>query len=342
MANIIVSNCCNLHCSYCFAQSTMAENQGEGAANFIDMEAFENALDLVDRLGVGQIRLLGGEPTLHPQFQSLLEIALQRGKPLLVFSNGLMPEEAVAALEQCSPETCTVLINMSAGDGGSELSPKQRTMRFEVLQRLGTRVRLGLNIYQPVFSLEPLFEVIQRIGSQRSIRLGLAHPVLEGSNRWLRPRHYPQVAHQIVQAAKRGFELGVRLEFDCGFVRCMFTNQDLEILHAAAADVGWRCNPVLDLDIHGVVYHCYPLASQFSTPLALGPDPTRLRDQFVEQTAIYRAAGIYPECAICQYRQSGECMGGCLATVIRRYRWKAVGLKVPSYVFPTAGDRAGY
>ncbi|MEJ2037513.1 MAG: radical SAM protein, partial [Desulfosarcinaceae bacterium] len=247
---------------------------------FIQMETFERHLDILDKLNVGQIRLIGGEPTLHPHFPMLVETALQRGKPILIFSNGLMPPKVVATLEKTDPQTCTVLVNMSAANGVQRLNQEQQERRSWVLQQLGPRVLLGFNITDPIFALDDLFDVIRNSDCQRSIRIGLAQPVLNGKNRYLRPKYYPKVGRSIVDSAIQAYELGIVLEFDCGFVRCMFSDEEVEILEKTGADYGWRCNPVLDIDISGVVFHCYPLAEQFSINLSKVSDPRKLRDRF--------------------------------------------------------------
>ena len=330
MANIVVSNICNLNCAYCFADSHMRQSRDLEIKPFIQMETFERHLDILDKLNVSQIRLIGGEPTLHPQFPMLVETALKRGKPVLIFSNGLMPTKVVDTLEKTDPKTCTVLVNMSTAHGVQGLNQEHLERRSWVIQQLGARILLGFNISDPIFTLDDLFEVIRNSDCQRSVRVGLAQPVLNGNNHYLRPKYYPKVGRSIADSAIRGFELGIALEFDCGFVRCMFSDEEIKILEKTGADYGWRCNPVLDIDISGKVFHCYPLAKQFSTNLSTVSDPGKLRAQFIKETGIFQATGIYPEFSICPYRQNGKCMGGCLANVIKRFRHNNFRLKVAS------------
>ena len=80
MANLIVSNMCNLNCAYCFAKDYIGTAQHGSNLNFIPLDSFENHLDFLDRSGIEQVRILGGEPTLHPEFPELLRAALFREK----------------------------------------------------------------------------------------------------------------------------------------------------------------------------------------------------------------------------------------------------------------------
>jgi radical SAM protein with 4Fe4S-binding SPASM domain len=97
----------------------------------------------------------------------------------------------------------------------------------------------------------------------------------------------------------------------------------------AGADVGWRCNPILDVDIEGRVIHCYPLSGLGSLPISPGTDAPALRAAFESRTRLYRQAGVFQECSSCPFKASGECPGGCLAATIRRFRHTPFHLRVP-------------
>ena len=60
--NIIINNYCNLTCEYCFAKDVMEEQRQQ-----MTLEQFQWALDFLDASNDGNIRIVGGEPTLHPQ-----------------------------------------------------------------------------------------------------------------------------------------------------------------------------------------------------------------------------------------------------------------------------------
>ena len=64
MANLSITNTCNKKCVYCFASDTL----GEYGKTHMNITVFEKALEYLERSNLGQIRLLGGEPSLHPDF----------------------------------------------------------------------------------------------------------------------------------------------------------------------------------------------------------------------------------------------------------------------------------
>lgn len=323
MANLAISAVCNQHCAYCFTRDHFA---GSGARQeFLEVADFDARLDFLDRSGIEQARLLGGEPTLHPQFPELVERARARGKKIVVFTNGLMPEAALACLESLSDTECSVLVNVSAPRDSGDTLERQRTM----LRRLGKRALLGFNIYRADFCLDFLLPLIAETGCLPTVRLGLAHPCLSGNNRYVRPHQYVAIGEKVLRFA-RDAAGSVRVEFDCGFVRCMFSEQDLETLQALGADVGWRCNPILDMDLDGQVIHCYPLSRLGSLPLTPEADAPALRRAFEARTRPYRQAGVFRECSTCVFKQSGECPGGCLAVTVRRFRHTPFRLTLPA------------
>ncbi len=315
MANLAVSAVCNQHCSYCFTSDHL--NGSRAGGGFLEISDFDARLDFLDRSGIDQARLLGGEPTLHPQFPELIERARARGKRIVVFTNGLMPEKSLACLEQLPAAECTVLVNVNdPAEAEMETFERQR----DAIRRLGERALLGFNIYQADFQPDFLLSLIAGADCRPAVRLGLTHPCLSGDNRHILPHQYVFVGKKIVRFARVAARAGVIVEFDCGFVRCMFSDDDLETLKALGADVGWRCNPILDVGLDGQVIHCYPLSRLGSLPLTPETDAPALRSSFESLTHPYRRAGVFQECSTCPFKRSGECSGGCLAATIRRFR----------------------
>jgi hypothetical protein len=327
MANISISNVCNLKCPYCFAATHM-HSAGKTKPAFIDVETFAERLDFLARSGIDQIRLIGGEPTLHPDFLELIDLALERGKKLLIFSHGLIPERALRCLETIPPLKCLVLINTNATRSTGGPDQDEVAQRETSFRRLGLRAVPGFNIYQPNFRLEPILALIRATGCSPTIRLGLAHPMLSGTNIYLHTKHYPEVGCRLAHFAQIAAAEGVRLELDCGFVRCMFTEKELAILQESGTDLGWRCNPILDIGIDGRAIHCFPLTGRWEIPVENDSAAAALRQQFTRITDPYHLTGIYKACATCGHKQSGNCHGGCLAHIIRRFRHHKFQLKV--------------
>ncbi|MFP4475868.1 MAG: radical SAM protein [Desulfatibacillaceae bacterium] len=306
MANLSLTTLCNAACPTCFAAPVL----GRGAPLHMDAPTVDRALAFV---GAAQkeVRFLGGEPTLHPDFSGVLDKALARGLAVTVFTNGNIPAPALERLCD-APESVLVLVNTTAHPAAGNLA--------EVLARLGSRAMAGANIADRASDPGGLLELVDRFGLARTVRLGLAHPVAGGHNRYLHPREYREIGDMVAGFAVRARERGVAVDLDCGFVPCMFGEEGLEALGMSAADVGMRCNPLPDVLPDGSVAPCYALAPRDRLPMDGLPDADRARSLFASRLAGLRRVGIYPECGACRYRERGECAGGCLGAALDRLR----------------------
>jgi len=124
MANLCITTSCNRIVPIALLQAKDVES-------FIhDFGDFDKALDFLLRSGIDQARLLGGEPTLHPEFVQLAESALRRGLRLLVFSNGLMPERRAALAGAFASRS---------GGSAHQRYPSGSPRQLDTLRRLAAR-----------------------------------------------------------------------------------------------------------------------------------------------------------------------------------------------------------
>jgi hypothetical protein len=299
-----------------------------GASVYMPLDEFEEALDFQQRSGVPHISLLGGEPTIHPRFLEMLNRVLTRGLKVLVLSGGIMPETVLQRLEELSPEQVSVLLNVAPP--GTDFSERERSQQEIVMRRLGARVVLGLNISGPEISPDFLLERISSFSLAKVVRLGLAHPIVDGKNEHLHPRYYRAVGRRTAAFVARANGAEVQVEFDCGWVPCMFPAGFLEEFQIGPEQVGLRCNPILDVLPGRQVISCYPLAAIARKPLPTHEEGHWLAERFMETLAPYRSAMLFKECSACEWRKRGECEGGCVAGSLRR-----AGIGIPTSLSET-------
>ena len=79
--NYIITNNCNKGCPYCFAH----ENRVNDPNSFMSLEQFEKLINK----SKSQVKLLGGEPTQHPQFKELIQLLVDKKRPFTLISNFL-------------------------------------------------------------------------------------------------------------------------------------------------------------------------------------------------------------------------------------------------------------
>ena len=309
-------------------------------------EVFGQVLAFLRRSEVSEVRLLGGEPTLHTDFPRLLRMALEQQQRVLVFSSGLIPEPALEAICRVSARRCRVMLNLNA--------PHQRVAgetarQQQVLRALGRRVMLAFTIQGLPLEMDFLLEQLRQGDAERRIRVGLAHPAAPGEPPPLPPALFPAVGGRLMRFARLAARQDVRLELDCGFVRCMFNDEELDELSQLGARARFCCTPVLDIDPDLQVHHCLPLAGRW--PLALkhpaGDGAARrlqtragLAAKLEQRRRLYRQVGLYRECGACRQRQRGRCSGGCLASVLGRMRPADFTIRVHPAQSPPGGDHA--
>jgi radical SAM protein with 4Fe4S-binding SPASM domain len=74
---------CNLHCVHCYSDSTASHYPGE-----LDIHECRAVLEDLAAFGVPAVLLSGGEPTVHPHFLELCEIAVGLGLRVTISTNG--------------------------------------------------------------------------------------------------------------------------------------------------------------------------------------------------------------------------------------------------------------
>jgi len=77
-----ISRACNLACSHCYNGSGP-----DGGHGTMERDDWMNVLDQAAVSGVHMVQLIGGEPTMHPDFSELVDHALSVGLAVEVFSN---------------------------------------------------------------------------------------------------------------------------------------------------------------------------------------------------------------------------------------------------------------
>jgi MoaA/NifB/PqqE/SkfB family radical SAM enzyme len=83
MPGILVelTNHCNLSCKHCF-------DKRHDAGGYLNIQTLETILNNAEQHGFDYLSLTGGEPTLHPEFQKILSMAMSAGYQVGFVTNG--------------------------------------------------------------------------------------------------------------------------------------------------------------------------------------------------------------------------------------------------------------
>ena len=143
-----VENACNLRCAFCHAE-------GNCNAERMAVDQVNEILDFADRYGYTKIHLTGGEPTLHPLIDDIVQACTLREKSCAITSNGQCKPTVIEKLRSAGLQSINFSLPTIRPDSWSRLqkgasvktSAKQignvlRSIEFSILQGLRTKVNI--------------------------------------------------------------------------------------------------------------------------------------------------------------------------------------------------------
>ncbi len=321
MANVLLTQRCVRSCPYCFAKEHMARSVSDGMLSWDDLIYLA---DFIEISGENQITLLGGEPTLHPDFVNFVLYLLERKISITVFTSGIMSgltlNEMCSALKGIPKERLHFVCNLNDPD----LSPTgegERTRPF--LEEFGTVTVPGFNIYHSNFKLDFLFQYVNQYGLDRHLRLGLAHPIPDAENIFIPIQDIKRVIERLFSYAPLFQRFRIAPGIDCGFPMCAFNDQQLGMLYRLTGDkIRFGCNPAFDIGPDMTVWCCFPISSYHRKSIFEFDSIKEIVNFYQERLTNIRveAGGIYEACDHCEYREEGKCAGGCVAHLISAFR----------------------
>jgi hypothetical protein len=266
------------------------------------------------------VGILGGEPSLHPQFAGLIEQTWTAGFCAKVFTNGVWAEKTVEAVESLPGRTqknLRLIVNTNHPDITPE---KERIAQERLFSRFPGHCSLSFNIHSLEQELGFLVDIILKHGMVKDIRLGMAAPLAEQASEFIPVSDYQQTAPLIMALAERCDEHDIHVGFDCGFTLCMFTPEQLGLLQTWGADFKAVCGPVVDVGVDLTAWACFPLAT-LSKSVSIDDfrDSRELSEHFEEYFESLYGTGALPECIDCKHLKRKRCTGGCAAHTYRRY-----------------------
>jgi hypothetical protein len=321
--NVLITTVCNRRCPYCFAASRVrnapVDLEGKPGSPFITTENFLRALGFASR-HEPVVGILGGEPSLHPQFAGLIEQTWAAGFCAKVFTNGIWTEKTLASIESLAGRTPSNLRFIVNTNHPGITSPTERTAQEQLFSRLPEHCSLSFNIHSLAQEFGFLADIIVNYGLVRDIRLGIAAPLAEQASDFIPVSEYPKAAPLIMALAERCDAHDIHIGFDCGFTFCMFTPEQLGQLQASGASFKANCSQAIDVGIDLSAWACFPLATlSKSVSIDEFRDSNEIARYFAEYFGPLYNTGSLPECIGCKYLKRKQCAGGCAAHTYRRY-----------------------
>lgn len=312
MANIALLNRCNLRCPYCFADEYIEDEKSD-----ITRASFEHLLDFA--APDGEIGIIGGEPLLHKEFDTLLKIALDdfRINKITVFTNGIFIDKFVDLLSH--PRIIT-LVNLNSdrdiGAGNFERAYKN----VGTLISRGGRVTLGVNVYEVGQDFSCILQAVREYRLDK-VRLSVVIP--KDKSKGGIP-YFLEMKETLLGLYRELKELGACPCYDCNAIpECVYTEEEKSFLSTLpyANDferqifMGQRsvCSPVIDLYPDETATRCFGCYGMGRVKISDFDNIFDLRNYFFKEID---ARLVHPfaseKCEKCYKYKTFACFGGCL------------------------------
>lgn len=333
MANIMMTDVCNLHCPYCFANEFVNKERNE-----ISDEAFQKAVDFIlGDASHSSVGLIGGEPTTHAHFDALMRKLLldNRAKAVVVYTNGILIDRFWDVI--CHPKT-HLLINCNPPQDIGEKNFQKLSDNLHILinQKLcKDRVTLGINMYRPDFEYDYLLRLLKEF-SFNHVRVSITVPNLEDDRNMDARVYFEEMKPRMFEFFHALFKHNIIPNFDCNKIpSCLIKEKELEAFrpylqnsfiaqHIGKSNVAStevHCNPVIDIRQDLTAVRCFGLSSCTKQNIENFTGIHELQNYYLREIDAYAYNTVYNhKCVDCHLRQVMKCSGGCLAYKINEIK----------------------
>lgn len=249
----IITNACNLKCSYCFASNITCEQH-----QFATEQCVDDMIQLANR-SHETIRIVGGEPTVHPDFLKIFEKistynCLEHKEPTMIFTNGILLNKFYNQMREINPFTGLLSVN--------DLSTKPAEMQQGLDKTLTTLSEnefagfyLGCNIHLWQNDYSYIFDIIKKYNYTKSLRISVTTPTNEYSYFLSDPVKYFETIRPILfNFVDRCKKEGIKIHLDCNIIPpCLLSYEEIKSLSEVLATSPsamfiYDCN-LMDIDI---------------------------------------------------------------------------------------------
>jgi len=312
--NLLLTTRCNRKCKYCFAKNKVTYENDEIIEQYISLKNVKKVINFLKVSNENTISLLGGEPTLHPQFFDILNLLNNEGLVINIFTNGIFSSHTIEVIKKNQPVKMNLLVNTNELH---ENTKDDWQKILHVFKEIPYYIVLGFTIYHPNFNADFLVELCNKYNLLKHIRLGIAQPIINQNNDYLNSNCYKQVGQKIVELSNLCNQYDISLWFDCGFTLCMFDEKQLELLKKNDVHLQFSCGVTIDVGTDLKVWNCFPLSSLHNTKLDQFATTQDIRNYYIAKLSSYFQVGLYSHCKKCKYFLSKQCAGGCAAQIYK-------------------------
>lgn len=320
MANILLTPKCVRACPYCFAKKYL---ETASSKKFFSWEDLIYVVDLVAADGKNHVSLLGGEPTLHPDFSDFIIYLMERDFGVSVFTSGIMSESALKKIsvfkDRIPHERLSFICNINHP---KTYKPAETESLKKFLTIFGSYTSASFNIYEPNFDMDFLFQYINSFGLKRQIRMSFAHPIFKMNNAHIKIEDMKRTIERLFHYMPTIEKLNIKPGFDCGFTMCLFSDEQLgRIFKIIGHEIKFGCGPAIDIGPDMEVWCCFPLYNFNRKSVFEFTSIKGIYDYYMSMQEKVRSevGGIFEDCDNCKHREEKRCSAGCVAHILKSF-----------------------
>lgn len=320
MPNIAIVNYCNLKCQYCFADDMIQEE-----STSITLDDYKKILEFCSRHPMyAHIGIIGGEPTLHPNFNEILKetniYCREVNTDATLFTNGIELDKYLPNIG----ERIGILINVNHPDAQGPEKFKKLIALLDHLYELSwldQRANLGCNVHMGCDDYSFIWEIVDKYHIQH-LRCSVVSP---GGcyHEWRKEKekYYNVLKPKYLQFCKDAIQHKCVLGMDCGHIPdCYFTSEEMQIVREACgipAEAGPCgvtnnfCEPVIDIKSDFKATACFGAYDPIDIRDFESPDELH-RYLLLKKNYVRAMANTTGKCSTCKKAKLLQCQGGCL------------------------------
>lgn len=309
MANIAVNNYCNLRCPYCFANRYITEEE----KNSITIEQLDRILEFLGRTHPGRIGIIGGEPTLHPEFTDILkrvnEFCDAYNVNSVIFTNGIHLHKYVRLIGERM--NCLINVNHPTVVGESNWNSMIKSLNRMVACSNIQRVNLGINLYPDLEDFDYIFDLLKKY-KKTTVRVSYVAPTCEYKD-VDKDTYYTDAKKLFLPFVERAKSECISVHLDCNHIPlCYFDDDERALLEGVVDGYHDYCSPVIDITPDFQCTACFGAYELISLEKFENIDEVM---RYISYKKMYPLVekNCTGKCKTCSKHENLSCQGGCLA-----------------------------
>ena len=306
MANIVLINKCNLSCCYCFAKDLL-----NSEFMYFSMENFVKAVNFIKTRKNERIGIVGGEPTIHPNFAEFMEVIYNDNliSNCIIFTNGIEIDKYIDILGH---QKFRLLINCNNPQNIGKLYNKLESNLQQIDKIKKTKFTLGINLYSPFMDYSYIFDLL-KLTNRHSLRFSVSISNNDKQNCTNIIDYYKQFNNILLNFYNDCLKNEIIPFFDCCSVPICATSTEIKKVQLKIISLmkklnykfpifGNDCSSFIDIlpNLHAVRSICFPYYK--SVPISDFNSIDLIKEYFYNEIEKYKPFLLVQEkCKTCKY-----------------------------------------